>query len=98
MDMIDGAAWVWWNLAPGATGSDVLRGLTSALPVGPGGDDETCLGSDLTDTVILDRANPAPGDAYWYVVRGVNACGHGPYGSEGHGGVPAGPRISATCP
>jgi hypothetical protein len=92
MDMMAGAAWLRWNLAPGAIGSDVLRGLTKALPVGPGGDDETCLGSDLTDTVILDRAIPATGDAYWYLVRGVNACGHGPYGS---GAVP---QVSSTCP
>ena len=91
MDRIDGTPRLRWNLAPGATGSDVLRGLTRALPVGPGGDDETCLGSDLADTAILDRADPATGDAFWYLVRGVNACGHGPYGSEGQGGV------STTC-
>ena len=92
MDMIAGAAWLRWNRALGASGSDVLRGLTKALPVGPGGDDETCLGSDLADTAIVDRATPAAGDAYWYLVRGVNACGHGPYGS---GVVPEG---STTCP
>lgn len=98
MGTIDGTTRLSWNLAPRATRSDVLRGLTRVLPVGPGGADEACLASDLLDTVILDRASPASGDAYWYLVRGANACGHGPYGSEGHRGVPAGPRVSATCP
>jgi len=87
-----------WNLAVGATHSDVLRGLTDALPVGPGGGDEACIGSDLSDTSLIDRTNPPEGLAFWYLVRGGNACGKGTYGYEGRGGAPTMQRLSTTCP
>ena len=93
-------ATVSWNLAAGATSSAVLRGLESALPVGPGGGDESCLASGIPSTTLTwaDAISPAPGASFWYLVRGDNACGKGPYGFEATNGVPTIPRASTTCP
>jgi len=87
-----------WNPGAGATYSNVLRGLTGTLPVGPGGGDEVCIGTDLADTSLIDRADPPDGLAFWYLVRGGNGCGKGTYGYERRGGVPSTQRSSSTCP
>jgi len=89
-----------WQLAAGATSSAVLRGLVGALPVGPGGGDETCLAGSLPSTTLSwpDSLNPASGSCFWYLIRGDNACGHGSYGLQGVHGVPGAPRVSTTCP
>ena len=92
------AADIGWNLAAGATLSDVLRGLLSALPVGPGGGDETCIASGIQGTTFTDADDPAGDDAFWYLVRGVSSCGKGTYGFQGSGGAPSVPRVSPTCP
>lgn len=93
-----GACVLTWNLAVNSTSSDILRGLVSMLPVGPGGNDETCIGNDEPGTTFRIAADPPVGAGYWYLVRGVNSCGHGPYGYEVHNGVPTVPRASTTCP
>jgi hypothetical protein len=87
-----------WGAALGATTFDVLRGAVSGLPVGPGGGDETCLTDDLGGTTANDAGNPGDGDAFWYLVRGENACGKGGYGFEAIHGVPTSARVSTTCP
>jgi hypothetical protein len=87
-----------WNIAAGATDSAVLRGHVRALPVGRAGADERCLASNLASDTLTDPELPVAGDAFWYLVRGENALGNGPYGFEGLHGVPAAPRLSATCP
>jgi hypothetical protein len=88
-----------WNLAAGATSSDLLRGLVSGLPVGPGGGDETCLAQDLTTITLTDGEDPGTGTGFWYLVRGANSCaGKGSYGFVVQGGVPTVERSSATCP
>ena len=90
-----------WSGAAFATRYDVLRGSTGALPVGPGGGDESltpCFGS-LAGTTLIDTDLPASGAGYWYLSRGINACGTGTYGFQGLNGVPGAPRISSTtCP
>jgi hypothetical protein len=87
-----------WTLASSATSSDVLRGDIAALPVGPGGGDEVCLGSTGT-TEMTDFDTLAPGSGAWYLVRGANACaGSGSYGLEGVHGAPGAPRATTTCP
>ena len=93
-----GAVVLTWNLAVNSISSDVLRGLVSMLPVGPGGDDETCIGQNEPGTTFRIAADPPPGSGYWYLVRGVNNCGHGPYGYEAQNGLPTVPRVSTTCP
>jgi len=87
-----------WNVADGATTSSVLRGLVTGLPVGPGGSDESCLVENSDRNTLTDSELPPLGDAFWYLVRGENAAGKGPYGFEGLHGLPAAPRESETCP
>jgi len=91
-----GISTISWHLAPGSAWSDVLRGLVSGLPVGPGGADEVCL-ENLAGTSTTDATDPDPGEAFWYLIQGENACGKGPYGVQVQDGVPS-PRVSATCP
>ena len=92
-----GISTITWHQAPGSTASGVLRGLVAGLPVGPGGGDEVCLEPAIAGTSTTDSTDPAPGDAFWYLIQGTNACGRGPYGVQVQGGVPS-PRVSATCP
>ncbi len=91
-----GVSSISWNVPPTATSSDILRGLVSGLPVGPGGGDETCLASAVASptSTFNDATNPAAGACFWYVVRGSNACGRGPWGAQSNGI----PETSATCP
>ena len=93
-----GTATIVWNVAGGAISSDVVRGLLGGLPVGPGGGDETCIDDDTVLTSTTDAASPAAGGGFWYLVRGTNPCGSGPYGYQGLHGVPSTPRVSSTCP
>ncbi len=88
---------ITWNLATGADSSDVLRG--SALPVGSGAG-EACLASGLSGDVLtwIDATTPETGSGFWYLIRGNNACGEGPYGFEARNGVPTVPRATTTCP
>src|SRR5262249_37730119 len=62
-----------WPTEPAATCYAVVRGLTSGLPVGPGGGDETCL-PGLSVPSLVDNAVPALGTAFWYLARAENAC------------------------
>jgi len=87
-----------WNVAAGATTSSVLRGHLRGLPVGTLGADERCLVSNSGTDTFTDSELPVSGDAFWYLVRGANELGSGPYGFEELHGVPAAPRLSATCP
>ena len=82
-----------WSAAPFATQYDVVRGSTSALPVGPSAGDEVCF-DNLPGPSLVDPAVPASGSAFWYLSRGENACGIGTYGTQSNGS----PRITATCP
>jgi hypothetical protein len=82
-----------WSAAIFATQYDVVRGLMAALPVGPGGDDEVCF-ADRVDATFVDTTIPALGTAFWYLVRGENACGVGTYGTQSNGTL----RTTLTCP
>jgi hypothetical protein len=66
--------------------------------VGPGGADEQCLDENFELSTLTDSEIPVSGDGFWYLVRGENVFGAGPYGFEGSHGLPAAPRLSATCP
>ncbi len=82
-----------WPAEASATSYAVVRGQTSGLPVGPGGDDETCF-PDLPLPSLEDPAVPPPGTAFWYLSRGENACAKGSYGVRSDGS----PRLTTTCP
>ena len=89
---------ITWNVATRATASTVLRGRVSGLPVGSGGADEQCLADDNEVRTLTDSDSPPAGDSFWYLVRGEDACGSGPYGFEGLDGAPGAPRVSTVCP
>jgi hypothetical protein len=97
VDKSGGATQVSWSQAASATSYDVVRGVISSLPVGPGGGDENCVGPNITGTSISDPANPSPGQGFFYLIRGKAACGAGPYGSQGVHGSPSIPRTTTTC-
>jgi len=91
---------ITWNSASGAgpgTVHDVLRGVASQLPVGTG-PGEGCLVSGIAAATASDPAIPPVNTAYWYLIRGKNACGVGTYGFRGLGGAPGAERISTVCP
>ncbi|HYS05773.1 MAG TPA: hypothetical protein VEW47_11335 [Candidatus Dormibacteraeota bacterium] len=91
-----GPTFSWTSLATQAgpaTTYDVVRGLISQLPVG-GGASETCLTSGNTATQVTDATTPPSRPGFYYLVRGVNACGVGTYGTTTSGA----PRVTAACP
>ena len=86
----------WTSAAPTAgsgTVHDVPRGLLSQLPVG-GKPGEACLASGIAAATASDTATPAPGQGFWYLVRGRNACAAGTYGTTTAGT----PRNVTACP
>jgi hypothetical protein len=93
----NGVTTIDWPAAPNSSSSSVLRGLVSQLPVGPGGVDEFCLEVATAGTSTTDADDPGAGASFWYLIRGINDCGNGPYGSDWVNGV-ATPRQSTTCP
>jgi len=86
-----------WSSAVAASGPgtvhDVVRGLTSDLPV-DGGPSEVCLAPGLGVATTTDATTPGTGQSYWYLVRGRNACGAGTYGTATGGA----PRTPVACP
>ncbi|HEX4824321.1 MAG TPA: hypothetical protein VFV19_08395 [Candidatus Polarisedimenticolaceae bacterium] len=97
VDRVAGSTLVTWTLAPGSTRSDAVRGLLSALPVGPGGGDEACF-DDISGASLSDATNPVPGSGFWYLIRGESACGQGPLGFATQGSALTDPRVTTTCP
>jgi hypothetical protein len=87
-----------WDLLPGALPIvyDVSRGLQSQPPVGGG--EATCVQSGITTPSTMDAANPAEGEAWWYLVRGRDACGTGTWGWAASEGTPTTERIVNACP
>jgi hypothetical protein len=94
---VGASAVLTWNLAAGSTRSDVVRGLLSALPVGPGGGDEVCI-DDVSGVSLTDGTSPAAGAGFWYLIRGESACGQGTFGFATQRGTATVPRVTATCP
>src|SRR5262249_40907335 len=87
---------IQWDADPNASPYDVVSGKLSALPVGPGDDDEGCSAS-VNGRSIADPSIPPAGDGYWYLVRGKNSSGAGGYGFEVRAGFPPTPRTTTTC-
>jgi N-acetylneuraminic acid mutarotase len=89
-----------WTAVPGATGYDTIRGILSLLRATSGSyaqSIELCVFNDLTDTTFQDNAAPAPGEAWWFLVRPVNCGGNGSYDDTvaRDAGINAAP---AACP
>jgi len=75
---------------PASMTYDVIRSTSASDLVAPA----TCLASALTVTTAADLDLPAPGSAFFYVVRARDACGAG-VAHRGSDGVPV-PAL--TCP
>lgn len=74
-----------WRDASPQAGSDLFYDITTGTLGGFAADpfgDASCLAADLTGTSYEDtRADPPPGDGYWYLVRAKNVCGTGTFGT-----------------
>ncbi len=84
-----------WNADPGAAVYDLTGGSVTALRVDGSVAAAECLATDVATTSWDDaRPDPAPGDGYYYLVRGRHACS-GSFG-DASSGTPRAP--SAPCP
>ncbi len=79
-----------WNTF-GAT-HDVLRGRVGDWPVGQ--TTEQCLAQALATNSLVVNPVPPASQAYWYLIRGRDACGLGTYGKTCGGNE----RVSNACP
>ena len=75
-----------WTGTAGAVGYDVVRGDLGVLH-GTSGDftaaTEECLADNHPTTLLSYSTDPAPGEAFWFLVRSVTGSGNGTYDSEG---------------
>ncbi len=86
----------WVSAAPGSgsgTVHDLVRGRLGEWPVGVGGS-ESCVASGTPEGSAQDPSIPPVAGGSWYLVRGRNGCGPGPYGHASGGSE----EISAACP
>jgi subtilisin-like proprotein convertase family protein len=90
--LADGATLGWNSEAGIGTLYDIMRGHVDELPTGSGAS-EVCLDSGRVDSTLDSGADPAPGVAFYYLVRGSNACGGGTYGLATDG-----ERATTVCP
>jgi len=74
------------------TGYDVMRGLVSELALLSRPSD-TCLAAGLAASSFTDTARPAPGSAFFSLVRARNGCGMGTWGTASSGA----PHIVTAC-
>ena len=89
---------LYWNDTPRSSTYQVVRGSLADLPVGSGQEEEVCVDAAVPGTATLDAEDPPSGVGFWYLVRGLNGCGPGPYGFRFEHGAPTAPRESTTCP
>jgi hypothetical protein len=78
--------WLEWTPVSGATGWDVVFGYLDLLRATLGDFEvaaEGCLADNQTEIGLAFADLPAPGDAYWFLVRPANCGGPGTYDSLG---------------
>jgi len=80
---------LYWSPEASAEAYDVARGLVSGLA---GGQSAACLVTGLAELQHDDLELPPSGLAFYYVIRGSNACGAGGWGSGSVG------QIRSACP
>ncbi len=72
----------WDEVEPGAV-YDVVRGSLADLAAGGAG--PGCLENNISQTWVDDLGLPAPGEGWYYGVRGGNGCGQGSWGRDSAG-------------
>jgi hypothetical protein len=95
-DFASRTALSWSSAAPGAgSGSvhDLLRGRVEELG-STSRPSDVCVAAGVPGTGASDSVVPLAGRAFFYIVRGRNACGAGSYGSASNGS----PRTGTACP
>jgi putative metal-binding protein len=89
-------SWSWLDEAP-SVGPSVVYDVPSGT-LGPGTGvifpSGSCLGTVSSPGFTDARPDPAPGNAYWFLVRARNSCGPGSYGLDGQGNE----RSELSCP
>ena len=73
-----------WQSSVGATGYDLVKGDLVTLRSSTGNfalATDSCLANDPTTTMLLYSNTPAPGQGFWFLVRGENCGGKGSYDS-----------------
>jgi len=98
-------ATISWSPLVGASSYDIVRGSLATLRAFTGNYTAAvngCLGNNTGGPSVTDTSVPPPGDANWYLIRGVNCGGGGSY-DEGVASQ-SGPRdteiaaSSSACP
>lgn len=87
----------WDDLAPSAgnnTKYDIFRGLMSDLREDLEIRKAACLEKGTPANNLTDLDGPSPGDAFYYLIRGVNSCGIGTLGFATSGAA----RVDLSCP
>jgi hypothetical protein len=97
LEVTDAATILWDSLSHEAgdgTVYDLARGTLLDLHASGAIGGAACLPAGTTATTFSETLSPAPGDGFYYVVRGRNACGAGGWGADSAGT----PRAHADCP
>ena len=75
-----------WSDPGGAASYDLAGGALDDLFADGGTANASCLVDDLGGNGWNDvRVDPAAGEGYYYILRGVNVCGPGTYGNADPG-------------
>jgi hypothetical protein len=76
---------------------DVTRALTTQPPTG-GAPGSVCVATGTGAAEATDATVPGSGQAFWYLVRGRDACNTGTWGHRAANGVPGLERLVDACP
>jgi hypothetical protein len=87
-----------WTSVPGGSGHDVAFGeLTTLLASGLAASTLACLSDNDTAQVLVHPDAPPLGDAFWYLVRGVNCGSSGTYDTGEPGQITSRDPSLAAC-
>ena len=97
LDVMNAATVSWDSLsreAGAGTVYDLVRGTLQDLLAAGGIAGAACVAAEYSATAFSETLSPAPGEGFYYVVRGRNACGTGTWGAASTGE----PRTHPGCP
>jgi len=89
----DEATLIWDSASP-RSGSNTVYDVLKPVNPSVSGSVAVCLASGVPGATISDLSLPTAGSAFYYLIRGRNVCGTGPYGFRSDGSV----IVSTACP
>ena len=89
----DEATLIWDSTSP-RSGSTTVYDVLKPVNPGVSGSVAVCLASGVPGATISDLSLPTAGSGFYYLIRGRNVCGTGPYGFRSDGSV----IFSTACP